>query len=261
MLTDTHAHIYTAEFDDDRDEMLQRAASKGIGAVFMPNIDSRSLPAMLSVADKYPWCHPMIGLHPCHVDGNFKAELDIVERELGQGRYAGIGETGIDHYWDKTWMTEQEEAFRWQVAMARNSGLPVIIHSRESLELTISIIREMQDGSLRGIFHCFNGTVDQGNEILDLGFYMGIGGVITYKNAGVDKIVAGLPLEGMVLETDAPYLSPVPYRGKRNECSYLANIGQRLAEILEISFEEMAETTSRNAARVFGATDHNVMVL
>jgi len=255
MLTDTHAHIYTAEFDEDRDEMLARATAEGIGDVYMPNIDSKSLPAMLRVADQYPWCHPMIGLHPCHVDENYRHELDIVEKELCTGRYAGIGETGIDLYWDKSHVAEQEISFRWQVAAARQSGLPVIIHSRDSMELTISIIKEMQDGSLRGIFHCFNGTVEQGLEICDLGFFMGIGGVITYKNAGVDKVVAELPLANMVLETDAPYLSPVPYRGKRNECSYIGIIARKLAEVKEVSLEKVAEVTGINAGKVFGKSE------
>ena len=252
MLTDTHAHIYAEDFAEDLDNMLLRAREAGVTDIYMPNIDSTSLPAMLALAARHDWCHPMMGLHPCHVKENYKAELNIVEHELAKGGYCGVGEVGIDHYWDKTFISEQEEAFRWQVAAAREARLPVIIHSRESLDLTIAIIQEMQDGRLSGIFHCFNGTQDQGRRIMDSGFLMGIGGVITYKNAGVDKVVSTLPLDSMVLETDSPYLSPVPYRGKRNESAYVALVAQKLAELLEISTDTVAMVTTENAARLFG---------
>lgn len=251
MLTDTHAHIYAEDFAEDLDNMLLRAREAGVTDIYMPNIDSTSLPAMLALAARHDWCHPMMGLHPCHVKENYKAELNIVEQELAKGGYCGVGEVGIDHYWDKTFISEQEEAFRWQVAAAREARLPVIIHSRESLDLTIAIIQEMQDGRLSGIFHCFNGTQDQGRRIMDSGFLMGIGGVITYKNAGVDKVVSTLPLDSMVLETDSPYLSPVPYRGKRNESAYVALVAQKLAELLEISTDTVAMVTTENAARLF----------
>ena len=217
----------------------------------MPNIDSDSIAVMLEVAAAYDFCYPMMGLHPCSVKENYKAELDIVEKQLAAQKYYGVGEIGIDLYWDKTFTDEQIQAYKAQINMAKDAGLPFVIHSRESLDLTIGIAESMQDGSLKGIFHCFNGTAEQARRIMDIGFYMGIGGVLTYKNAGVDKVVAGIPMDCLVLETDAPYLSPVPYRGKRNEPAYMLRIAEKLAEIKELTLDEVAEITTANALSVF----------
>ncbi len=252
MLIDTHAHIYTKEFDGDRDVMIQNAYNQGIKKIFMPNIDSSSIDVMLKVAAAYDFCYPMMGLHPCSVNENYKVEIDIVEKHLAAQKYYGVGEIGIDLYWDKTFADEQIQAYKAQISMAKDARLPFVVHSRESLDLTIAIVESMQDGSLKGIFHCFNGTNEQAKRIMDIGFYMGIGGVLTYKNAGVDKVVADIPMEFLVLETDAPYLSPVPYRGKRNEPTYIQNVADKLAEIKQLSLDEVAKITTENALEVFG---------
>jgi len=251
MFIDTHAHIFTKEFDDDRPEMVLRAKNNGVTDIFMPNIDSSTIEKMIEVEAQYEGCHAMIGLHPCDVKENYKDELKIMEQYLDKKPFAAVGEIGIDLYWDKTFADEQEKAFRFQINMARSAGIPFVIHSRDSLDLTIQIVTELQDGSLSGIFHCFNGTLDQAKRIMDIGFYMGIGGVLTYKNAGVDKVVAELPMDSLVLETDAPYLSPVPYRGKRNEPSFLVNIASKLAEIKGLSINEVAGITTVHAQSLF----------
>lgn len=251
MFIDTHAHIYTEEFNDDRDAMIQNAFDQGIKKIFMPNIDSTSIADMMEVASHHSHCYPMMGLHPCSVKENFKEELLLVEKHLENHKFYGVGEIGMDLYWDKTFAEEQVSAYKAQIGMAKNAGLPFVIHSRESLDLTISIVKELQDGNLKGIFHCFNGTLEQAKQIMDLGFYMGIGGVITYKNAGVDKVVAEVPMNCLVLETDAPYLSPVPYRGKRNEPAYIVNIADKIAEVHQLEITEIATITTRNAKMIF----------
>ncbi|MFZ1750092.1 MAG: TatD family hydrolase [Saprospiraceae bacterium] len=254
MFIDTHAHIYTEDFDDDLDLMLQRAGEAGIDEIYMPNIDQHSIYRLMRVAKAYPQCLPMMGLHPCHVDDQYKSQLDIVEKWLSEYTFCGIGEIGIDLYWEKKFQDQQIKAFRHQIQLAAESKLPFVIHSRESLDLTIDIVSELQKGQLTGIFHCFNGSIDQAKKIIDLGFYLGIGGVITYKNAGVDKVVSSLPIDHMVLETDAPYLSPVPYRGKRNESGYIALIAEKLSEIKEMSLGDIAIKTTENAKKVFSDT-------
>ncbi len=254
MFIDTHAHIYSEEFNADLEEILSRAKEARVTDIYMPNIDSTSIERMMQIAKEHAYCHPMIGLHPCYVKDNYAEELKIVEKYQENYQFAGIGEIGIDLYWDTTFALEQEIAFKKQISMARSAGLPFVIHSRESLDQTIRIVTEMQDGRLHGIFHCFNGTAEQAKRIADIGFFMGIGGVITYKNAGVDAGVAEIPLENLVLETDAPYLSPVPYRGKRNECVYLVKIAEKLAEIKSKRIEEIGEITTSNAKKVFKHT-------
>ncbi len=254
MFIDTHAHIYSEEFREDLENMLANAELAGITDIYMPNIDSTSIDEMMQIAEKYKNCHAMMGLHPCYVKENYKDELAIVEKYLAEHTFAGIGEIGIDLYWDKTYANEQEDAFRRQIALSKEYNLPFVIHSRDSLDMTISIVNELQDGCLSGIFHCFNGTEDQAKKIIDVGFMMGIGGVITYKNAGVDIVVANIPMEYLVLETDAPYLSPVPYRGKRNECAYISNIAEKMAEIKGMSKSEIGVVTTFNANKLFRIT-------
>ena len=252
MFIDTHAHIYLEDFEEDLEDVIQRSLDDKVERIYMPNIDSTTIDDMWRVHHLFPHCIPMIGLHPCHVKSNVMQELRIVEKELSERSYCAIGEVGIDLYWDKTFVSEQEKAFDYQIALARESSLPVIIHSRDSLDVTIDFIQKYQNGNLKGIFHCFNGTEDQAHRIMDAGFYMGIGGVVTYKNAGVDKVVAKLPLDSLVLETDTPYLSPVPFRGKRNESSYILKVAEKISELHDISLEEVGRITTQNAKELFG---------
>jgi TatD DNase family protein len=249
---DTHAHIYLDKFSEDRDEMISRFRKVGGKRIYLPNIDVESIPSLKELSSTFPdICYPMMGLHPCSVEENYLEQLAIIKNELSQGNYAAVGEIGIDHYWDKTFIAEQEIAFRTQIEWARTLQLPIVIHSRDTLDLTISIVAELQKGDLTGIFHCFNGTLEQAQKIIDLGFYMGIGGIATYKNAGVDKVVAEIALDYLVLETDAPYLSPVPFRGKRNEPSFVLHVAEKLSEIKKIPLEEVIDRTSENAVSIF----------
>lgn len=251
MYIDSHAHIYLQEFSEDLAHMLARGKEHGVHETYMPNIDGSTVEALHRVEEEYDSCKAMMGLHPCYVKEDYKEQLALVEQCMGQRRYAAVGEVGVDLYWDKTFVDEQLIAFRRQIALAKEYGLAVIIHSRDSLDVTIEEVSKLQTGSLKGIFHCFNGTVEQGKAIVDLGFYLGIGGVLTYKNAGVDKTVSQLPLENMVLETDAPYLSPTPYRGKRNEVAHISVIGNKLSEVLEVSTSTVATVTTANCEKIF----------
>jgi TatD DNase family protein len=253
---DTHCHLYVEEFAHDQDAMIERAISTGISRMMMPNIDESSIPSMLKLADAFPGnCLPMMGLHPCSVKADYHEVLDRMELEFEKRSFAGVGETGIDLYWDKTFEKEQVVSFERQISWARHLKLPVIIHSRESLPLTIEIITRHQDGELKGIFHCFSGTKDQVEQINKLGFKVGIGGVLTYKKAGLMELLPDIPRHMLVLETDSPYLAPVPHRGKRNEPLYLADIASRMADILGLDLAEVAEITTRNAEEVYGKKD------
>jgi TatD DNase family protein len=224
--------------------------------MMLPNIDAQSIPGMLKLVKAYPGhCFPMIGLHPCSVKENHVEVLDQMEPELNSGGYIGVGETGIDLFWDTTFKQQQIEAFERQIGWAKRFRLPVIIHSRESLDLTIEVIERHHDQDLKGIFHCFSGTQEQINRIEKLGFKVGIGGVVTFKKAGLAEMLTQIPLSMMVLETDAPYLAPVPYRGKRNEPSYLGLVGQKIADVLGMPLEEVARITSSNAESVYGKKD------
>lgn len=252
-LVDTHAHLYHSNYQD-HDAMLERAFAAGVAKIMMPNVDLDTIDAMHDLADRYPsQCFAMMGLHPCHVQTDYQDRLDIMREWHDRRSYAGVGEIGMDLYWDQSTADIQEDAFRQQIGWARELGLPIVIHSRDALDLTISIVREMQDGSLTGVFHCFNGTVDQGQQIIDVGFYMGIGGVLTYKNAGVDMSVGLLPIEHMVLETDAPYLTPVKFRkkGVDNEPAFMVSVAERLARVLDMPVEDVAQVTTRNAELLF----------
>lgn len=251
-MIDTHCHLYAEAFDVDRSDMIHRAIATGVSRMLLPNIDLESIDGMHQLVSEFPaLCYPMMGLHPCSVTSGYKATLDHMANLLAQNQYVGIGETGTDLFWDKTFIEEQKDAFKAQISWAKELGLPIVIHSRETLDLNIEIIAEAQDGRLQGIFHCFTGSVEQALRIDALGFKIGIGGVSTFKNGGLDKVLPQIPAAMMVLETDAPYLAPVPYRGKRNESAYLSIIAERLAQILTISTGEVAELTTRNAMAVF----------
>lgn len=233
--------------------MLQRAISAGVGRFYLPAIDSSVIENMLQMELDYPeHCFAMMGLHPCSVKEDYKNELAIAAAWLEKRRFIAVGETGLDFYWDKTFVPQQYEAFETQVQWARNLGIPVVIHSRESTPECIDVIKKMQDGNLRGVFHCFGGSLEEAKAITDLGFCLGIGGVLTYKNSGLGAVLAQLPLDNLVLETDAPYLSPVPLRGKRNESAYLTYIADKLASVKQISVSEVMQVTTANAEQLFG---------
>lgn len=252
MYIDTHTHLYDEQFDDDRLEAVERALNANVIKMYLPNCDSNTLQPMLNLCNAFPeHCFPMIGLHPCYVKESYKDELRIVARELSERKYAGIGEVGLDYYWDKSFVEQQKEAFRQQIDWGLQYNLPIIIHTRESINDGISIIKEKQDGNLRGIFHCFGGTIEEAKQIIDLGFYLGIGGVVTFKKSTLPDVLLHINLEHFVLETDAPYLAPTPYRGKRNESGYIPLIAQKIAEIKNCSIENVERATTENAQRIF----------
>lgn len=251
-LIDTHAHIYLDEFDDDRAAIMERSDKAGIIKVLMPAIDSSTHEKMMRIEKLFPRkCIAMIGLHPCSVLKNYDTELDIIDAFLGKKKFIAIGETGLDFYWDLTYKEQQYDSFQRQIEWALQYDLPVVIHSRNSIDECIAMIEKNQQGKLKGIFHCFSGSQEQAQRIINLGFYLGIGGVLTFKNSGLDKVIPGVDLNHVILETDAPYLSPVPYRGKRNEPSYLTWVVDRLAGITGKSKEEIATITTANAEKLF----------
>ena len=260
ILTDTHIHLYATEFDIDRDLLIGEAEAKGVRRFFLPNIDSTSVEALLSLEKKYPGhCFAMMGLHPCSVNENWEKEMTMVESLFARAetRFVAVGEIGIDLYWDKTFVKEQEEVFRRQLNLARQYNLPVVIHSRESFEEIYAILvddnqKTENEKPSRGIFHCFTGTLDQANRAIALGFNLGIGGVVTFKNSGLDKVIEEISLEHLVLETDAPYLAPVPFRGKRNQPDYLLKVAEKIAEIKNTSLEQVAAITTENSIKIFG---------
>jgi TatD DNase family protein len=254
ILTDTHTHLYADEFQPDRTEMIQRAIDAGVSRLFLPNIDSSSIPGLFSLVKEFPQnCFPMMGLHPCSVDEKFQNELKVVEHWLMQRTFYAIGEIGIDLHWDKTFKEQQQYAFEFQIKLAKRHGLPIVIHTRDAFQEAYEIIERNNDKDLKGIFHCFSGTVEEADKVIALGgFKLGIGGVLTFKNSGLDKIVEHVGLEHLVLETDAPYLAPVPHRGKRNESAYLRLIAERLAEIKKTDLAEVARITTENSFGIFG---------
>lgn len=250
--TDTHTHLYSKEFTGDRAEMVQRALRQGVSPLLMPNIDEESIEGMLALEAQFPGeCLPMMGLHPCYVTENVEAQLAIVQQWLEKRPFHAVGEIGLDFYWDKTYEAQQYTAFREQIRMAIRHQLPISIHSREATRACIDVVKELHDGTLSGVFHCFSGTREEAQEIIDMGFYLGIGGVVTFKKAGLDVLLADIGLEHIVLETDAPYLAPVPYRGKRNESAYIPLIGQKIADVKNLKIEEVAEITTGNARKLF----------
>lgn len=249
---DSHAHIYSDDFDVDRIDMMHRAEEKGVDKIFMPNIDHTSIDVMLDVESKYPSkCFPMMGLHPCSVKKDFEKELYIVESWLAKRKFAAVGEMGTDLYWDKTFWDQQVEAFTIQVGWAKKYKLPIVVHCRESIDQTIELAEKLQDGNLTGVFHCFTGDVTQAEKLIKLGFYLGIGGVATFKKGGMENVLPHIPLDRIVLETDSPYLTPTPHRGKRNEPSYIPLIGSRVAEIKNITVDELKSATTQNALKLF----------
>ena len=252
-LIDTHCHLFAEQFEADRDEMITDAMEAGVGLFLLPNIDTESIPSLYELSDKYPsTCLPMMGLHPCSVFADYKTTLDTIYAELNSRKFIAIGEIGLDYYWDVTFKEQQIDAFKTQLQWAIDMKLPVAIHTRNSFEDAISIVEEMQPKGLTGVFHCFSGTLEDAKRIIATGFYLGIGGVLTFKNGGIDKVLPDIPLEYLILETDAPYLAPVPYRGKRNEPKYLPLVAQKLAEIKGVDIEIIAKNTSDNAKKLFG---------
>lgn len=252
MFIDTHTHLYSEEFNEDRIERINDAISKSVTKFYMPNVDSTTIDGMLALEIHFPEvCLPMMGLHPCSVKANYREELDLVKKWLNMRRFVAIGEIGIDLYWDKTFIKEQELAFREQIFWALEYKYTIVIHCRNAFDEIFTILKSF-DKLPKGIFHCFSGDFIQAQKILSLGnFKLGIGGVVTFKNSGLDKVVEQLKLHDIVLETDAPYLAPVPYRGKRNESSYIPLIAQKIADIKHITVEEVAAITSANAEEIF----------
>jgi len=251
-LIDTHTHLYLPEFDADRDEVVNRAAVCGISKMLLPNIDLSSVDPMLSAVARYPGiCYPMSGLHPTSVKEDYADQLDFLENLITKHKFVAIGEIGIDLYWDKSFIQEQLISFRRQLAFASGSGLPVVIHSRDAFPEVFSVLDEFKREPLTGVFHAFSGNLSDAEKAIAMGFKLGIGGVVTFKNSGLDKIVKEVGPENIVLETDSPYLAPVPYRGKRNESSYICIINKKLAEIFEMSEERVAEIIYSNTVGLF----------
>ncbi len=249
---DTHTHLYLDEFDQDREQTIRSAIDAGVTRMMLPNIDSSSIGGMLKLCDAFPQnCLPMIGLHPTSVKANYLDELAIVEKWILEKKFYGIGECGIDLYWDKTYAIEQEFVFRHHIDLARTYDLPLIVHIRESFNEVIEILKDVNKSDLYGIFHCFSGSVEQARQAIKYGFSLGLGGVITFKNNKMQETLKHIELEHLVFETDAPFLAPVPYRGKRNEPAYIPIIARMVADIKGISIEKVAEATTSNAERIF----------
>ena len=251
-LIDTHAHIYDEKFKGEINEIIDRAKEAGIEKIYMPNIDSTTIDDMLELEHKFPdYCVPMMGLHPCSVNKSFEKELYIVEDWFSKRDFVAVGEIGTDLYWDKSFFNEQKEAFKIQSELAIKKDIPIIIHCRESIPETIELVSSLKNNNYRGIFHCFSGNLEQANQITEMDFYLGLGGVVTFKNGGLEEVIANADFDKIVLETDSPYLAPVPYRGKRNEPSFVANVAKKIAEVKNINEIEVGEVTSKNALKIF----------
>ncbi len=249
---DTHAHIYADSFAHDREAMLKRTFEAGVTRIFMPNVDSRSTDGMLALEATYPQhCYAMMGVHPCSIEADFEKELKMAEDWLSKRKFIAIGEIGLDYYWSTAFVEQQKEAFRIQVGWARQYNLPIVIHCRDSFTDTVTLLTEIGTEGITGVFHCFTGTLQDAQTAIDLGFKLGIGGVSTFKNGGLDQVLPSVDLSHLVLETDSPYLAPVPHRGKRNETSYIPLIAQRIADLQGISLATVAEVTTKNALALF----------
>jgi TatD DNase family protein len=253
VLIDTHSHLYADEFNSDIEGVVAKAAAAGVSKFYLPAIDSTAHTQMMALEDRYPGkCIAMMGVHPCYVKDNYKQELQMAKAWLDKRPFAAVGEIGLDFYWDKTFTAQQYDAFRTQLEWSLYYKLPVVIHTRNAMAETIAVVKEYVPRAVRGIFHCFSGTYEDAMAIIDCGFYLGIGGVITYKNAGLAEVIEKIGMEHLVLETDAPYLTPVPFRGKRNESSYLKYILEKLAQVKNLPVEEVARQTTANAEKIFG---------
>ena len=251
-LIDTHTHLYSEEFKSDINSVMERAFTEGVEKFYLPAIDMSVNNDLLDLEKKFPGkMFAMAGLHPCSVKENFKEEIQYITKQLEGRKFAAIGETGLDFYWDTTFKKQQYESLRIHAQLAINYKRPLVLHTRNAMQETIDVVREFAGEDLFGIFHCFNGTIQNAKDIIDLGFLLGIGGVLTFKNSGLDQVVKEIDLQHLVLETDSPYLAPVPYRGKRNESSYLKYIVQKLADIKGIPVEEVASKTTNNAEKIF----------
>ena len=252
-LIDTHSHIYTKEFDNDRTEVIHRSREAGVSRIILPNIDVHSIAPLMDLANRYKGCCvPLMGLHPTSVKDDFRDQLAIIEEHLRKDRFWGVGDIGIDLYWDKTFINQQKDAFRYQVKLAKEMKLPIVIHTRNAFDEIFEVLDDENDDSLSGIFHSFSGNIDHYNHIVGYGgFFIGIGGVITYKNGGLDTLVREMNIEHIVLETDSPYLPPVPHRGKRNESSYIIHVAQKMAEVFNLPIHRVAAITTSNALTLF----------
>lgn len=251
-MIDTHVHLYDEKFDDERDIMIQRAIDAGVNLMYMPNCDSSTIEPMLNIESKYPEnCIAMMGIHPCYIKENYKDELTIIEKKLNSRSFAAIGEIGLDYYWDKSFVNQQKEAFRTQIEWSIQYNRPIVIHTREATQDTIEIVKEYTSKGVRGVFHCFSGSLETAKLITKLGFFLGIGGVVTYPKAGLQEVIAEVDMKHLVLETDAPYLTPVPHRGKRNESSYLQFIANKIASVKNLDVEEVVAISTENARILF----------
>lgn len=253
IFTDTHTHLYANQFDEDRNQMVQRALDLGIKRFFIPAIDSETTQSMFALEKQFPKnMFLMMGLHPTHVKENFEEELAHVKKWLDKRDFYAVGEIGIDLYWDTSFLQQQQDAFRQQISWAKEKNLPIVIHCRDAFEEVFEVLEEMKDDKLYGIFHCFTGNLEQAKKAISYNLKLGIGGVVTFKNGKIDAFLNEIPLENIVLETDAPYLAPTPFRGKRNESAYLVNVADKLAEIYQLPIDEIAKITTENSKNVFG---------
>ncbi|SOD18150.1 TatD family hydrolase [Pedobacter xixiisoli] len=253
LFTDTHTHQYYEKDLEKRAEQMQRCFDNGVKRLFLPNVDVASIAMIDEMVKSYPDnCFAMAGLHPCDVKEDYQSVLEAIYNSIADRKIYAIGEIGIDLYWDKTTLAIQQDAFKQQIEWAKQLDLPFVIHCREAFDEVFEVLDEMKHDKMRGIFHCFTGNVEQGRRAIDLGFYLGIGGVVTYKKSGLDLVLSDIPLEHIVLETDSPYLAPVPFRGKPNESSYLLHVAQKVADIYVMDLEEIAEVTTENSRKIFG---------
>jgi len=253
IITDTHAHLYSEQFDEDRNEMVHRALNAGVSRFFLPAIDSTYLNSMLNFEKSFPKnTFLMMGLHPTHVKENVEEELSFVKKWLDKRTFYGVGEIGLDLYWDKSFLKQQQYAFKQQIIWAKERNLPIVIHCRDAFDEIFEILETEKDDKLFGIFHCFTGNIEQAKKAISYNMKLGIGGVVTFKNGKIDQFLNEIPLENIVLETDAPYLAPTPFRGKRNESSYIIQVLNKLANIYNLSAQEIAEITTQNSKNVFG---------
>ncbi|UKN00692.1 TatD family hydrolase [Paracrocinitomix mangrovi] len=251
---DTHTHLFVEQFEEDRNQVVEKALSEGVNQMLLPNIDLESIDAMHNLAESFPGkCIPMMGLHPCSVTQDWEQQMAVIKDHLFQNKYCAVGEIGVDLYWDQSTKEFQQKAFAQQIEWAKELKLPIVIHVRDAFDETFEIVDALNDDNLSGVFHCFTGTIEQAHHILNYGgFKLGIGGVLTFKNSGLDQVIEQIDLEHLVLETDSPYLAPTPFRGKRNESSYITYVASKLAEVKNVGIEKVAEITTQNAQSLFG---------